>query len=62
MQKRFEIGGQSCTMGRMTVESTRDVLGHSFPCLLIRSLAHSLTYSGAHGKMIRVFELNASIS
>ena len=29
---------------------------------LIRSLARSLTHSGAHGKVVFVFEMNASIS
>merc|ERR1712002_165326 len=46
---------------------------HSFACsallaslarsaALIRSLARSLTHSGAHGKVVHVYELNASIS
>ena len=49
------------TLGRMTMKSTRRVLGHLLVCSLvpshrslIRSLAHSLTRPRAHGEEIHV--------
>ena len=49
------------TVGRMTMKTTRRVLGHSLFRSLVRS-HRSLTHSGAHGKDVFVYELNASIS
>ena len=62
------------TVGQNCMKSTRGVLGHSLVHLLVRShrslirllrtarFARPLTRSGAHGKEIYVYELNASIS
>ena len=50
--------GPQGTVGRMTMKSTRRILGHTLP----RSLVRSLTHSGAHGKGVFVHGMNASIS
>ena len=71
-QKVYEIDASITKPFRLSARSLARA-AHTFACsallaslarsaALIRSLARSLTHSGAHGKEVHVYELNASIS